>query len=124
MAKLKSITLDNGTTIMIESTEEIQQFDEQFPSGEQRLVSKGITDQAITQFKNIRETIRDYTTYTLQAFEQVATANINKITLEFGVKIGGEAGIPYITKGTAESNLKITVECTFPEKNNKPSDKL
>jgi len=116
MAKLKSITLDNGTAIMIESTEEIQPFEQQFPSGEQRVVSKGITDEAITQFKNIRETIRDYTTYTLQAFEQVATANINKVTLEFGVKIGGEAGIPYITKGTAESNLKVTVECSFPEK--------
>ncbi|HLC16923.1 MAG TPA: CU044_2847 family protein [Thermodesulfovibrionia bacterium] len=115
MAKLKSITLDDGTVIMIESTEEVQPVDEQFTSGEQRLVSKGITDDAITQFKNIRETIRDYTTYTLQAFEQVAAANINKVTLEFGVKIGGEAGIPYITKGTAESNLKITVECSFPK---------
>jgi hypothetical protein len=101
---------------MIESTEEVQPGEEQATLGEKKLISRGFTDDAITQFKNIRETIRDYTTYTLQAFEQVATANINKITLEFGVKIGGEAGIPYITKGTAESNLKVTVECSFPEK--------
>ncbi|WP_293166870.1 CU044_2847 family protein [Okeania sp. SIO2C9] len=29
--------------------------------------------------------------------------------------MGGKAGIPYVTEGTAESNLKITVECSFPE---------
>jgi len=33
----------------------------------------------------------------------------------FGIEIGGEAGIPYITKGTATSNLKVTVECSFPK---------
>jgi len=36
------------------------------------------------------------------------------VTLEFGINVGGEAGIPYITKGSVESNLKIKVECSFP----------
>jgi SRSO17 transposase len=30
-------------------------------------------------------------------------------------KVGGKAGIPYVTEGSAESHLKITVECSFPE---------
>ena len=60
-------------------------------------------------------TIRAYIDYTLQAFRDLAIANVDKVTLEFGIKIGGEAGIPYVTKGSAESNLKITVECSFPE---------
>jgi hypothetical protein len=47
--------------------------------------------------------------------KKVAIANINKVTLEFGIELGGEAGVPYVTKGTAKSNLKITVECSFPE---------
>jgi hypothetical protein len=51
----------------------------------------------------------------LNAFRDLAGANVDKVTLEFGIKVGGEAGIPYVTKGTAESNIKITVECSFPD---------
>jgi hypothetical protein len=39
------------------------------------------------------------------------------IHIEFGIEVGGEAGVPYVTKGTAKSNLKITVECSFPKPN-------
>jgi len=56
----------------------------------------------------------------LSAFKKVAIANVDKVTLEFGIELGGEAGVPYVTKGTAKSNLKITVECSFPEKTEVP----
>ncbi len=46
---------------------------------------------------------------------KVAIANIDEVTLEFGIELGGEAGVPYVTKGTAKSHLKITVKCSFPE---------
>ncbi len=49
----------------------------------------------------------------INAFKKIPVANIDKVTLEFGIKVGVEAGVPYISKGTAESNLKITVECSF-----------
>jgi hypothetical protein len=113
MPKLISVTLENGSKIMLESTEDVTVSELQ---KESRLISKGAVDTAITEFKSIQKTISDYTTSTLQAFEQVAAANVDKVSLEFGIEIGGEAGIPYITKGTAKSNLKITVECSFPEK--------
>jgi len=45
----------------------------------------------------------------------MATADVEKVTLQFGIQIGGEAGVPYVTKGTAESNLTITVECSFKD---------
>ena len=47
--------------------------------------------------------------------EKMAIANVDKVTLEFGVKVAGEGGVPYITKGSSECNLKITVECSFPD---------
>ncbi|HEY9611108.1 MAG TPA: CU044_2847 family protein [Allocoleopsis sp.] len=72
-------------------------------------------------FQAIKGTIRAYTHYTLKAFKQVAIANIDKVTLEFGIELGGEAGVPYVTKGTAKSNLKITVECSFPERTQQQS---
>ncbi|MEI6381218.1 MAG: CU044_2847 family protein [Cyanobacteriota bacterium ELA615] len=42
-------------------------------------------------------------------------SDINKVSLEFGIEVGGEPGIPYITKGTAKSNIKVTLECNFSQ---------
>lgn len=74
---------------------------------------KGPTEVALKNFQTLRGTIRTYTAYTLNAFKDMATANVDKVTLEFGVKVAGEGGVPYITKGSGECNLKITVECSF-----------
>jgi hypothetical protein len=63
----------------------------------------------------LEDTIRTYTSYSLRALKQVADAHIDKVTLEFGIEVSGEAGVPYVTKGTATSNLKVTVECSFGE---------
>jgi len=118
MTQLTKIQLEDGTAIYMEVTENVDTLQPGNGSHEAGRVAKGGTGtptQVMTQnFRAIESTIRTYTHYTLNAFRQVAVANINKVTLEFGIKVGGEAGIPYITKGTAESNLKITVECTFP----------
>lgn len=76
----------------------------------------------IQNFQAIQGTIRAYTIYSLNASKKVAIANVDKVTLKFGIEVGGEAGVPYVTKGTAKSNLKITVECSFPEQTeSKPS---
>ena len=40
----------------------------------------------------------------------MAIDNIEEVTLEFGVEISGEAGIPYISKGSAKSNFKVTLK--------------
>ena len=61
----------------------------------------------------IEETIRTYTIISLNAFKKRAIPDVDKVTLEFGLEVGGEAGVPYVTKGTARSNLKVTVECSL-----------
>ncbi|MEO1619868.1 MAG: CU044_2847 family protein [Cyanobacteria bacterium J06632_3] len=76
---------------------------------------------AAQSFKAIEGTIRTYTKHTLSAFKNTRASidgNINKVTLQFGIRLSGEAGIPYVTKGTAESNLSITVECSFDKEGN------
>lgn len=130
MPKLTPIQLEDGTVILIEATEDTiapdVEIGEPAPEGETPLVSKDGADVVIKNFKAVEGTIKAYTNYALNAFKQVATANVDKVTLEFGIQISGEAGIPYVTKGTAQSNLKITVECSFPKENNKdnsPSSK-
>ncbi|MEL6136594.1 MAG: CU044_2847 family protein [Cyanobacteria bacterium J06626_23] len=112
MTQLAPIHLDDGTTIYIEAEDTLPP-----PivpsSGEVTRTPKGIGNQTMQSFQATQGTIRTYTAYTLNAFKGMATANVDKVTLEFGVKVAGEGGVPYITKGSAECNLKITVECSF-----------
>ncbi len=141
MVQLTPIQLEDGTTIYIEATENVsvpvtepsesesdQSSDEQTPkekgvfdrvnpSLRDRLQQQtdSISQQASQSFQAIEGTIQAYTTFTLNALKKVAIANIDEVTLEFGIELGGEAGVPYVTKGTAKSNLKITVKCSFPE---------
>ncbi len=72
-------------------------------------------EQIAQNFQAIQGTIKAYTKYTLKAFQDIANANIDKVTLEFGIKVGGKVGVPYVTEGSADSHLKITVECSFPK---------
>jgi len=119
MSKVIPMELEDGTFIYIESSEDVNAPLPNLPEEprEQGLVSKGsCTDAAFEKFKSLERTIRAYTIHTLKAFKEIADDNIDKVTLEFGITVGGEAGIPYITKGTAESSLKVTVQCSFPNK--------
>lgn len=131
MTQLVPIRLEDGTEIYMEATEDVVAPDSAIaPSGpggdvETTRTAKGINwgmtgpvaqTHAAQSFKAIEGTIRTYTTYTMNAFKDMATANVEKVTLEFGLKVGGEAGVPYVTKGTAESNLKITVQCSFDQR--------
>jgi Trypsin-co-occurring domain 1 len=124
MTKLTPIKLDDNTIIYIEVTEDVSvpiiSTEEPTSDEEEALVDKGVSPDQVGQkmmqnFLAIQNTIRAYTVYTLNAFKQIPVANVNKVTLEFGIEMGGEAGVPYVTKGTAKSNMKITVECSFPK---------
>lgn len=126
MTQLTPIKLDDDTIIYIESTEnvDIPQTDNEVPADdedeEEGLDDKGISTeklrkQLIQHAQIIENTIRAYTIISLNAFKKRAIPDVNKVTLEFGIELGGEAGIPYVTKGTAKSNLKVTVECSPPK---------
>lgn len=136
MNRIVPIQLDDGTVIYLEASENVDTtsaniknlpVDEEilptttadYPTADREKIPtrKGsFSRPPISSFGMIEGTIRAYTNYTLNAFKQIDIANVDKVILEFGIKVGGEAGIPYITKGNAESNLKITVECCFPKK--------
>ncbi len=75
----------------------------------------GITDDAIVKMKQARTMIRGYTSYVLSAFKEFGTAKVEEVSLQFGLKFGAKAGIPYITEGSSDCNIVITVKCTFPD---------
>jgi len=76
--------------------------------------SRNIRQDNLVKMREARQMIRGYALYALSAFRDFGVAEIKEVTLKFGLKLGGKAGIPYITEGTAESNLEIEVKCKFP----------
>lgn len=125
--KLAPLFIDKDTVVYIEITEDVEATDgvtvlstsEVDDEEEEAANQKGIKEDFQKHIKDLQSTIFAYTNYSLAAFKKVAMANVDKVTLEFGIEIGGETGIPYVTKGTAKSNLKIQVECSFIDNKNK-----
>jgi hypothetical protein len=123
MPKLTPITLDENTTVFIECTEDTEltfnASTESYPNVKEQPIDKAFPDgdgllNRISKSSNaIQETIRSYTSFALNAFKGMSIADVDKVILKFGIEIGGEAGIPYITKGTAKSILNIEVHCSF-----------
>ena len=115
MSQLAPITLDDGTTIYIEAAErsDVPAPPAEEPSGR---VAKGALSSGLQrQLPTVKNTITQYTRYVLNAFREMGSGNVDKVNLEFGLKIAGSSGIPYITEGSAEANLQITVECSFKD---------
>ena len=134
MKKLTPIESEDGAVIYMEVREDIEIVSEEIIGEEEKeeLTREDLgrgekgrggqgrspQEQIRQSFEAIEETIRTYTDRTLNAFRKIGSGNIDKVTLEFGIKVGGKAGIPYVTEGSADSHLKIVVECSFPKEEN------
>lgn len=124
MTTLQPIQIDENTIIYVEASEAVNAVNaplQQSEPEEQTRTAKGIgprsPDRNLMQVgaQNLEATIRYYTIYVLNAFKKTAIAEVKNVTLEFGVNMSGMTGIPYIASGTAGCNVKVTVECAFPE---------
>lgn len=128
MKKLQPVQIDDNTIIYVEAADDIDTSDLNLAPEEPEETLRGGQKSPLgtrratppsqpTPIQTLDTTIRSYTSYTLNAikdsFYDVATANVSKVTLEFGVNVDVKAGIPYIANGTAACNVKVTVECTF-----------
>ena len=123
--KLTALLLDEHTVIYIEATEDLDVPDVVTSSTsdadgeeEEAASGKGLKEDFKKHVTDLQTTIFAYTNYSLAALKKVVIANVDKVVLEFGIEIVGESGIPYVTKGTAKSNLKIQVHCSFTEDEN------
>jgi hypothetical protein len=63
-------------------------------------------------------TIKGYSEILLETIQDSSDSKLapSKVTLEFGIQVGGETGIPFVTKGTTQANVKVTVEWIFTKK--------
>ena len=84
--------------------------DEDSPFDEERGVREKID--------RVQQLIRDYTQYALNAFRNFPSAEVEGVTFKFGIKMGGKAGIPFVTEGTTEGNLEVEVKCKLTGNDN------
>ena len=113
MAHKIFIEQEDGEILAIEISES---EDDQPVETDSDRESYGIKEDAIKNLQEIHETIRFYTKYAIGAFKNLGDAQVEEVNLKFGLKISGEAGIPILTKASAESNFEIEVKCKFPPK--------
>jgi len=126
VSTLVPLHLEDGMVIYIEAQEDVEPAaivpSPSVENGEQtRGGQKGIPSfspphiNPAQSMHLLQNTIRTYAYYCMTAFKDFGTANVDEVTLEFGINLSADAGIPYIASGKAQSNLKITVKCTYPK---------
>lgn len=114
MATLKAMELENGQWVYVQVDENITFADASENTGAVTrggdFERKGLTTHAHKVVDKLGDVIRAMSSTAAQALQDSAFGNVNKITLEFGIKLGGEAGIPFITNGKAEGSVNVKVE--------------
>lgn len=73
----------------------------------------GWQDDAQAKLDQAQTLIRGCAEYVLNSFKEFGAAEVEEMTIKFGVSVGGEGGIPYITKGNVDGNIEIEIKCKF-----------
>lgn len=120
MAMLKAMELENGQWVYVQVDENITFVGS--PTSTQPTTRgggferKGVSEQAHKAVDKLGDVIRAMSHTAAQALQDSAFGQVDKVTLEFGITLGGEAGIPFITSGKAEGSVNVTVEFSPKEK--------
>ena len=112
MSKLTEILAPDGSTIYI-------QYDEEASDELQAVGFVENVAERTARFNSIVSSLIEGYTETLLNAVKYSTANKlapSKVTMEFGIQVGGETGVPFVTKGTAQANVKITIEWDLSKK--------
>lgn len=111
--KLTKIIAPDGSEIYIQYNED------EIDRGLEAVSDDDITDDERTKRfnKGLESNIKNYSSMVMEAVkngvDEKNDSNLKSIELEFGLQIGGEAGIPFITKGTVQSNINVKVAWEF-----------
>ena len=68
-----------------------------------RSVSKDLTANLENELKAVERIART-------ALDALTSLRPGEVEIEFGIELGGELGIPLVTKGEAKANFKITLK--------------
>lgn len=75
---------------------------------------KGAVDEVLLKMSEVQEQIKTYASFAIGAFQHLGAAEVEEITLKFGVKLGGKTGVIF-TEGSAEGSMEVSATCKFPK---------
>ena len=103
MATVVEMPLEDGSTILVEVSEDEQRL--------QRVGRAGtVVREATETLEEALRRVRPAVTAVLKQVRDLATPP-DKVTVEFGVKLTAEAGV-VIAKAASEANFKLSLEWT------------
>lgn len=70
----------------------------------------GLSDVKV-QLSDVHAKLQNYARYAIGAFQNVPFADVEEVTLKFGVKVSGSTGIPVLTHGSVEGDFHIEIKC-------------
>lgn len=129
MGTLKKIELPNGAVVYMQAADVAGEAAAALSStlrppgnavgtcrGEGGLSAKGdsLIDTATEKAEALTEVIKGIAAMIPTAFRHANGAEVEKVTLSFGLKAGGKAGIPLVTEGSAEGSIGVVLECCYP----------
>lgn len=113
MTKIKAIELDGNIIYMqVDENLEIDTSDLP-PTNNDGFERKGGSSPTLPVVKSLQGLIKTMTKTTLSSLSEVSSAEVDKINLEFAVKLSSEAGF-FIASGKAEGAVTISVDLKFP----------
>lgn len=110
MAKLIELDLGEGRTVLVEADEDVSV--PRSAVGAMGYQRPGQGGAARADIARVQETLRGFVEGSVAALRDV-DADIERVSFEFGVSLGGEAGLPFITGGRTDGTLKVTVQCNL-----------
>lgn len=114
MTKIKPIELD-GDIIYVQVDEDLEVDTSDLPTqSNDGFERKGSSNSVLPVVKSLQGLIKTMTKTTLNSISEVTSAEVEKINLEFAVKLSSEAGF-FIASGKAEGAVKISVDLKFPK---------
>ena len=118
MAKLVELDLGDGQSVLVEADEQVS-----IPRSAvgEMAYQRGPRDtQARVSVGRVQQMMRRFADGAVAALRDI-DADVDRVTLEFGVSLGGDAGVPFVTKGKGESMLTVTIECNLARRNQRLS---
>ena len=116
MSELTRLKIQNNNGEIIEIYVEsppLPPIPESTNTGE-RPGAKGATEEVLLKMAEVQSQIQAYANFAIGAFQHLGGAEVEEMSLKFGIKFGGKTGIIF-TEGSAEGSMEISVKCKFPK---------
>lgn len=106
-----------GDTVLIEVDDTPVETIDVTPPGGGTIAGTGKAAETIQKLQEVGTVIADVCRTLQERIESsLQAAKPSELTLEFGVKLAGETGIPLVTKGSIEGTFQVTAKWDFSGK--------